>query len=80
MTITIEDLARATLPNRGEGLLLVIECYFDDSGTHDASPVVVWGGVAGHAHYLDKLDKMWRALLQQPCEGKRPIKSFSSYD
>jgi hypothetical protein len=58
----------------------MLESYLDDSGTHDGSPVVVWGGVAGHKHYLDKLDAAWRARLLDPCDGKSPVKAFHSYD
>lgn len=58
----------------------MLEYYLDDSGTHAGSPVVVWGGVAGHKHYLDQLDEAWRAQLLKPCDGRPPIKKFRSYD
>ncbi|HET7709210.1 MAG TPA: hypothetical protein VFK50_06725 [Sphingomicrobium sp.] len=58
----------------------MLECYLDDSGTHDGSQVVVWGGVAGHSHWMDELDKVWKARLAQPCDGKPPINKFHSFD
>lgn len=77
--LSIEDLASFSLPNRGErGMIAMLECYLDDSGTHDGSLVVVWGGVVGYKYYMDKLDAAWREQLQMPCEGKPPIRKFSS--
>lgn len=58
----------------------MLECYLDDSGTHEGSPLVAWGGIAGHKHYLDQLDTAWRDQLLKPCDGKPPIKKFHSYD
>jgi hypothetical protein len=79
--ISIPDLASFSLPDRGKrGMIAMLECYLDDSGTHEGSLVVVWGGVVGHKHYMDRLDVAWRKQLQQPCEGRGPIKKFSSYD
>lgn len=79
MRLSIEELARVSLPNRGKrGMIAMLECYLDDSGTHDTSLVVVWGGVVGHKHYLDQLDVAWRKQLAQPCEGRAAIRKFSS--
>jgi len=58
----------------------MLEIYYDDSGTHSANGVVVWGGVAGHTQYLNEFKQAWGKLLMAPCEGKPPIKKFSSYD
>ncbi|MBX3492522.1 MAG: hypothetical protein KF899_06145 [Parvibaculum sp.] len=81
MCALMSAIARVSLPDRGNrGWLAMLECYFDDSGTHDGSAVVVWGGVAGHKFYLDQLDAAWRARLLCPCDGKPPIKKFRSYD
>jgi hypothetical protein len=81
MHLSIEELARVSLPDRGKrGMIAMLECYLDDSGTHAGSLVVVWGGVVGHKHYMDKLDAAWRERLREPCEGRPPIEKFSSYD
>lgn len=56
----------------------MLEAYFDDSGTHEQSPVLVWGGVAAHKSFLDLLSSKWRARLSEPCEGKPPIRAFHS--
>lgn len=81
MRLSIEELARVSLPNRGErGMIAMLECYLDDSGTHDGSLVVVWGGVVGHKHYLDKLDAAWRKQLERPCDGRLAIQKLSSFN
>lgn len=75
----LRDLARVTLPNRGEcGMFAMLEFYMDDSGTHDGSRVVVWGGVVGYAEHMNGLESQWKARLANPCEGKPPIKAFHS--
>jgi len=77
----LEDLARISFPNRGErGRFVMLECYFDDSGTHGTSRVVVWGGIVGHKDFMRELEAAWKARLAEPCEGKPPIRKFSSAD
>lgn len=61
-------------------MLCMLEFYLDDSGTHDGSTAVVWGGVVGYQNYLEQLDEAWREQLKKPCDGKPPIKAFHSYD
>lgn len=58
----------------------MLECYLDDSGTHQGSSVVVWGGVLGHPTYIQQLSEDWAALLRCPCDGKPPIRRFHSFD
>lgn len=54
-----------------------MQCYFDDSGTHEASKVVSWGGVMGTVAEISKLDALWRKLLNDPLDGhKPPLKQF----
>jgi hypothetical protein len=58
--------------------MAMLECYFDDSGTHGGSPVVTWGGLFGTTAQWDYLDKRWRALLADPLPeaGKPPLGQF----
>lgn len=63
---------------RGHSLrVMMIEYYFDDSGTHETSPVVLWAGIAGRAENFDYLDARWREFLAEPSAGRPPISSFS---
>lgn len=57
--------------------VLMIQFYFDDSGTHDASPVVLWGGIAGDSENFAYLDAKWREFLKEPSPGRPPIPAFS---
>lgn len=76
----VEGLASALLPDRGKrGVLAMIQFFFDDSGTHSSSDVVVWGGIVGHVQFVSELASNWQKCLDHPCDGKPPIKRFSSY-
>lgn len=57
-----------------------IEFYFDDSGSHDESDVVVWGGVVGYSPLVSELIEAWQRQLSKPAEGKSSIEYFSSRD
>jgi hypothetical protein len=59
---------------------LVITGYFDDSGTHSDSSLVVWGGLLGTEKRWTEFDVAWRALLREPLPEKRPLKRFHLYD
>lgn len=59
----------------------MLECYLDDSGTHDNSKVIVWGGVSGDKNAFHLFNSAWEETLNDPCDGlKPPIKAFHSYD
>ena len=58
----------------------MLEFYLDDSGTHAAATVAVWGGIVGHIRFLQQLTAAWQQQLQQPCNGKPPISAFHSFD
>lgn len=74
--LPLGDLARVSFPGQKPGLMIMLECYFDDSGTHTASNVVTWGGLMGHARQWMFLDRRWRRLLASPLPGKPPLKQF----
>ncbi len=77
----IGEITRAFLSaTDGRGIILMLESYFDDSGTHSGSRVVVWGGLIGDAQSFVELDAAWRAQLDEPVPGKPPIKAFHLYD
>lgn len=80
--LSIEDLARVSFPNRGRdgGRFVMLEFYYDDSGSHDQSDVIVWGGVTGHKQTMDELDRAWQARLARPIEGRPPITKFRMFD
>jgi hypothetical protein len=50
--------------------------YFDDSGTHTNSDVVIWNGLFGNHYQWEYFDKLWAAKLQAPSPGKGPLKRF----
>src|SRR5947209_3862900 len=57
-----------------EGLLMLLRAYFDDSGTHGNSEVVVMGGLIGTVEQWDRFEAAWAAKLACPLEGKPPLK------
>ena len=80
--VSISDIARVVLPRECKnGWLAMLSAYFDDSGTHDSSKVVVVGGIMGTESELLSLESMWRFHLNRPLDGlKPPIREFHAYD
>lgn len=88
--LPIRELAALALPSGAEeGLFCMAEVikivqrpffslkgYFDDSGTHDQSDVVVVGGLIGTVAQWERFEKAWAAKLAEPLPGKPPIKMF----
>ena len=54
----------------------MLRAYFDDSGTHKESPVVVLGGLLGLPEDWEKLEDEWREKLSAPMPGKPSLKAF----
>jgi hypothetical protein len=59
----------------------MITAYFDDSGTHGESDIVLVAGVFGTEARMDCLDRNWKPHLDAPLGGRKgPIKRFHAYD
>jgi hypothetical protein len=50
--------------------------YFDDSGTHDDSEIIVWAGFVGSEDQWAGLTTAWTAKLAAPLPGKPPLRRF----
>jgi hypothetical protein len=78
---TVREIASMVLPTAAvEGVLmrLRVRGYFDDSGTHANSDVVVIGGLFGTVEQWERFERAWAARLADPLPGygKSPLKMF----
>jgi hypothetical protein len=54
----------------------VLSCYYDDSGTHDDSDVVVWAGLFGNKYQWAALDDAWAEALKPTPPNCRSLTHF----
>jgi hypothetical protein len=78
MASGFNDIAWLSFPGPDHrGLLLMLAAYFDDSGTHDSSRIVTWGGFIATSEQWGEFDQAWRAKLAEPLLGKPRLAKFS---
>lgn len=58
----------------------MIEAYFDDSGTHSDSTIVVLVGVIGPTPEWDRFEATWKQVLRTPITGKPQLRRFHMTD
>ena len=74
-------MIRMLLPRTASGKgLAVLTAYFDDSGTHAGSPVVLTGGLYGNEHQWAQLETAWQAILDKPGDRWDCLTRFHMYD
>ncbi len=80
--VSMRELFRVLLPrDQPNGWLAMLTAYFDDSGTHGRSNVVLVGGIFGTEWQLDSLDCLWRPHIEAPLCGRKPrLSRFHAYD
>jgi hypothetical protein len=59
---------------------IVLIGYFDDSGTHTNSEIVVMAGFVGTREQWQQFKKAWSDKLSEPLPGKPPLKRFHMVD
>jgi hypothetical protein len=62
------------------GFPIMLTAYFDDSGSHAGSDVVVWNGLFGNQYQWKLFDELWAAKLGAPSPGKNSLRRFHMYD
>lgn len=75
--ISIRDFAGVVLSSGAtDGILCMLKAYFDDSGTHGDSDIVLMAGVFGYPNQWDVFSERWANQLANPCPGKLPLERF----
>ena len=76
MMSAVSEMARILLPRSCDGALAMISAYFDDSGSHDDSRIIVYGGLIGTEDQWNSFLDKWEAKLAGPLPGKVPLSQF----
>lgn len=63
--LRIRDALGGAFAFRKGGAVVVMRAYFDDSGTHAGSEVVLWAGFVGHSSWWDRQEEAWQAVLDR---------------
>jgi hypothetical protein len=59
----------------------MLVAYFDDSGTHASSNIVLVAGLFGTEWQLRSLDRLWQRHIDRPLEGAKPaLRRFHATD
>jgi len=59
----------------------MLTAYFDDSGTHTTSDIVLVAGVFGTEWQLTSLERLWRPHIENPLCGRKPrLRRFHATD
>lgn len=74
--VPMRQLARVLLGSAHDGLIMMIQAYFDDSGTHADSDLVFVGGVFGSVDQWELFEAAWEAVLDNPAPHKVSLPRF----
>jgi len=76
----IREFAKVAFPFGQGGWFVMLKAFFDDSGTHGNSEVVVWAGVFGTVDEFDRLESAWLSKLEKPLSNRPKLAKFSCRD
>jgi hypothetical protein len=69
------------LPSAIETNVTMLRAYFDDSGTHRSSNIVLVAGILGTEWQIKSLDRLWQMHVNRPLDGgKPPLRRYHATD